>query len=89
VAYERFPGLFRRAGAEIVFATLTEVLGRHAAPMAAALAEEIAGAWRRGPVPAGEVLLRVRRQGLAGGMPAVLAIVAYGDADWLLGEAQG
>jgi len=85
VSYERFPGLFRRAGAEVVFATLTEVLGRHAAPLAAALAEEIADAWRRGPVPAGEVLVRMRRRVLAAGMPAVLAIVAYGDADWLLG----
>jgi hypothetical protein len=85
VSYERFPGLFRRAGAEVVFATLTEVLGRHAAPLAGALAEEIADAWRRGPVAAGEVLLRLRRRSLAEGTPAVLAIVAYGDADWLLG----
>jgi hypothetical protein len=36
-------------------------------------------------VAAGEVLLRLRRRSLAEGTPAVLAIVAYGDADWLLG----
>jgi hypothetical protein len=30
----------------------------------------------------GTALLDVRRRGLAAGLPVVLSLVAYGDADW-------
>jgi hypothetical protein len=85
VSYERFPGLFRRAGAEVVFATLTEILGRHGAPIADALGAQIVAGWHSPAIRFGEVMLGLRRRLLAQGLPAVLAVVAYGDADWELG----
>jgi hypothetical protein len=85
VSYEKFPGLFRRAGAEVVVATLTEILGRHGAPVADALAREIVAGWHRPSVRFGEVMLALRRRLIAQGVIAVLAVVTYGDADWDLG----
>jgi hypothetical protein len=84
VGYERFPSLLRRAGAEVVVATLTEVLGRHAAPVAQELATLLYACCRGGPVGFGEVMLRLRRRMLAAGKMMVLAVAAFGDADWLL-----
>lgn len=84
VAYERFPGLFRRAGAEIVLGTLTEVLGRHAAPVAMRLVEDLYQAVGSEPVRFGEVMVLLRRRLLALGFPMVLALATFGDADWLL-----
>lgn len=85
VSYERFPGLFRRAGAEVVFASLTEILGRHGAPIADALAAQIVAGWQSPAFRFGEMMIVLRRRLLAQGLPAVLAVVAYGDADWELG----
>jgi hypothetical protein len=84
VAYERFPGLFRRAGAEIVVGTLTEVLGRHAAPVAVRLVEDLYQAVGSEPVRFGEVMVLLRRRLLALGFPMVLTLTTFGDADWLL-----
>lgn len=87
VGYEAFPGAFRRAGVEVVIGTLTEILGRHAAPLATSLAEQIFDAWRTEPTPFGESMVGVRRKALSDGLIAALAVVAFGDADWLLGRA--
>ncbi|MGR6320704.1 hypothetical protein Q2K19_22280 [Micromonospora soli] len=84
ISYEEFPGILRGAGAEVVIATLTEVLGRHAAPVAASLIEELYGACRREPHGLGEVMLQLRRRLLAEGNLTVLALAAFGDADWLI-----
>lgn len=84
VGYERFPGLLRRAGAEVVIATLTEVLGRHAAPVAARLVEELYSYCAAEPHGFGEVMVRLRRRLLAEGLIMVLALAAFGDADWLI-----
>ena len=84
VSYERFPGNLRRAGASIVVATLTDVLGRHAAPLAERLVT-LTLANTSGPVRLGEVMVRLRRQLLAEGLPVVLALAVFGDADWLVG----
>ncbi len=85
VGYEAFPGAFRRAGVEVVIGTLTEILGRHAAPLATSLAEQIFEAWRAEPTPFGETMVGLRRKALSDGLIAALAVVAFGDADWLLG----
>ncbi|MGH3991975.1 MAG: hypothetical protein ACRDSN_05860, partial [Pseudonocardiaceae bacterium] len=87
VGYERFPGLLRRAGAEVVIATLTEVLGRHAAPVAAQLVEELYSYCAAEPHGFGEVMVRLRRRLLAQGLIMVLTIAAFGDADWLVTKA--
>ncbi|MGH4004576.1 MAG: hypothetical protein ACRDSO_10755 [Pseudonocardiaceae bacterium] len=87
VGYERFPGLLRRAGAEVVIATLTEVLGRHAAPVAAQLVEELYSYCAAQPHGFGEVMVRLRRRLLAQGLIMVLTLAAFGDADWLVTKA--
>jgi hypothetical protein len=82
--WERFPGLFRRAGAEIVLGTLTEILGRHAAPVAERIVSFLHETTADGPASFGEVMVMTRRRLLAEGMPVVLAVAAFGDADWIL-----
>jgi hypothetical protein len=84
VSYEAFPSLLRRAGAEIVIATLTEVLGRHAAPLAGRLAQELYTYCATEPHGVGEVMLRLRRKLLAEGLLMVLTLAVFGDADWLV-----
>lgn len=84
VPFEEFPTQFRRAGASIVVATVTKVLGRHAAPVSAALAGALAQQAAAGPATFGDVFRSVRRDLLARGVPMVLAVIAYGDADWIL-----
>lgn len=84
LTYERFPSQLVRAGAKVIIATLTEVLGRHAAPIAGRFATELYAASIERPVGVGEVMLPLRRHLLADGMLAVLAVCAFGDADWLI-----
>ena len=84
VGYERFPGIFRRAGAEVVIGTLTEVLGRHAAPVGARLAQSLYECCEDGPRSIGEVMVRLRRRLLVEGVTMVLALTVFGDADWVL-----
>jgi hypothetical protein len=86
VSYEQFPGNLSRAGASIVVATLTDVLGRHAAPLAGRLVTLML-ANSRGPVRMGEIMVRLRRQLLTEGFPVVLTLAVFGDSDWLLGES--
>jgi hypothetical protein len=85
--YGKFPGVFRRAGGEIVVGTLTEILGRHAAPVAEALVTRFYDATRTEPVPFGELMLGARRRLLADGVVMVLAVASFGDADWLIAPA--
>jgi hypothetical protein len=73
---------FRRARAALVVTTLSTVLGRHAAPIAQALLRELSGFDE--PKPFGEAALAVRQKLFAEGMPAVLTLAVYGDADWLV-----
>jgi hypothetical protein len=89
LAFQQFPAAFRQAGAAIVIATLTKVLGRNAGPTAARLVKTLAESAREREVTFGEVLRDVRRSLLADGMPTVLAVTAYGDADWILGPTNG
>ncbi|MGF1618031.1 MAG: hypothetical protein ACFCU2_09550 [Acidimicrobiia bacterium] len=84
VSYERFPGNLRKAGASIVVATLTDVLGRQAAPLAERLVDLLIDS-AAGPTRLGEAVTRLRRQLLSEGMPMVLALAVFGDADWLVG----
>jgi hypothetical protein len=88
VGYERFPGLLRRAGAEVVIATLTEILGRHAAPVAERLVHELYTFCADEPHGVGEIMVRLRRRLLADGLPMVLALAVFGDADWLVTAAR-
>lgn len=86
ISYEDFPGVLRVAGAPIVIATLTEVLGRHAAPTAVGLIRELYAIPAQEPQGLGEVMVRLRRKLLREGLLPVLALVAFGDADWLISK---
>jgi len=84
-AFQSFITQFRRAGASIIVGTLCEILGRHAAPIAKGLTEKLCAA-NSSPVgkPMGSLMREVRREMLAAGYPIVLAVAAFGDADWLV-----
>jgi hypothetical protein len=86
VAYASFPTRFRLAGAKIVVGTLTPILGRHAAPVAEALLDDLRGIWgtRSEGATLGEVMAGLRRRFMERGLPVGLALIAYGDADWIL-----
>jgi hypothetical protein len=81
-----FAAQFRRNGSAIVLSTFTPVLGRHAVPVAEALIRELerVQATATAPTTFGDALLTVRRRILAQGLPMVMAVLAYGDARWLL-----
>lgn len=84
--YTSMPGRFRHAGANIVVATLTDILGRHAAPAAKELLIGLDECWTNKPKERalGDVMTRLRRRLLSKGLPIGMAIIAYGDADWRL-----
>jgi len=90
VPYSKYMGFvpqFRRNGAALVLCTLTTVLGRHVVPIAQKLVEELKSELEgdgSNIVSFGDVLLHVRRNVLLGGLPIVLCLVAFGDADWQL-----
>jgi hypothetical protein len=83
VPFQGFAVQFRIHGAAIVLSTLTPVLGRHAVPVAQMLLSELKRA-ARAQGTFGDALLGLRRRALAAGIPMVLSLVAYGDADWRL-----
>ncbi len=84
ITFEHFPAKFRGGGAAVVLGTLTKVLGRHAAPVAAALVTRMLQTPPDGGASLGEALVETRRALLDGTTAMVLALVAYGDADWIL-----
>ena len=88
VRYANFIAQFRHAKAAIVVGTIMPVRGRHAAPMAAALIELLDQRWKETSKVAtvGDVMAQARRRLMAQGLPAGLALVAFGDVDWLLGR---
>jgi hypothetical protein len=88
VRYANFIAQFRHAKASIVVGTIMPVRGRHAAPIAAALIELLDQCWSEPFKVAtmGDVMVLARRRFMAQGLPAGLALVAFGDADWLLGK---
>ena len=62
------------------------MLGQRAAPVASAVAKEIAAAAkRRTPTAAGDLITAVRRKLLATGELTALCLTAFGDAGWQLG----
>lgn len=72
---------FKRADAGVVFATLTMVLGSHAAAMSQRLATYLLDQ-SRSAVPMGEALTQFRRESVRAGLLAALSVTAYGDTDW-------
>jgi hypothetical protein len=87
VHYASFVARFRTAEAAVVIGTLTLVLGRHAALVADTLVEQLERYWSEPfrTATVGDVITDIRRRLMQKGLPIGLAVVAFGDADWLLG----
>jgi hypothetical protein len=87
VRYANFVASFRHAEAAVVIGTLTPVLGRHAAPVASVLVEQLERYWSEPfrTVTVGDAMAEMRRRLMQRGLPIGFAVVAFGDADWLLG----
>jgi hypothetical protein len=85
-SYNSFPVLFSRRRASVVVSTITHLLGRYAAPLAADIAAElIAGQRQKTLVRFSQAMQNVRRRGLRAGWPPVtLSLKCYGDARWWL-----
>ncbi len=82
------PAILQRNGARVVIAAVTTVLGRHANRVARDLATTLRDA-AQAPKSAyvGTIMSSIRRKLLADGLALGLAVVAFGDADVVLGEA--
>jgi plastocyanin len=87
MSFRSFAASFRRKGAAIVLSTITEVLGRHVAPISAQLVNNLEQAAEKG-LSLGDALVLVRRKALVDGIPMVLSLVAIGDADWRFKTAE-
>ena len=79
---------FQKHGASIIVSTIGSLLGREAGPATEALVEQLQASMSKEASTFGEALLATRRKLLAAGMPMVLGLTSYGDADWLLGKAK-
>jgi hypothetical protein len=81
------PAILLRAGAKVVVATLTSVLGRFANTAAAELSTKLIAASNGCALGTiGELITRMRREFLAKDNALGMAIIAFGDADICLGE---
>ena len=60
------------------------MLGRHAAPIAERLVNVLYAEVATGPSTIGDMMVVLRRRLLAEGIGAVLAVTAFGDAEWLI-----
>lgn len=86
ISYESFVTRFRQHGAAVVIGTIASVLGLDAGPVAGELAAALTAEFGHAPPRTlGDVMLGVRRKLVAAGHVMVLALSAYGDADWELG----
>lgn len=80
--FESFVPAFADRQAAVVVTSISRVLGRHAAPLAALFLEQLAAFPQDGSHRFGEVMREVRRRAALAGPPLALVLKAYGDADW-------
>lgn len=82
------PAIFQRNGARVVIAAMTTVLGRHANRVARDLAAALRDAAQASTSAyVGTIMSGIRRKLLADDLALGLAVVAFGDADVVLGKA--
>jgi hypothetical protein len=88
IPFQSLVGRFRQNGAAIVVSTRTKIRSRHSIPVfeevIAILDQVIKDAGHAHSF--GDVMLTLRQRALAEGLPMVLTLFAFGDADWLLAE---
>jgi len=82
------PAILQRNGARVVVAAMTTVLGRHANRVARDLTATLRDA-AQAPTSTyvGTIMSSIRRKLLAEGLALGLSVVAFGDADVVLGKA--
>lgn len=81
------PVILKRNGVSVVIAAMTQLLGRHANRVARDLADHLRNAAQApGSNYVGDIVSRLRRQLLADDLALGLAVVAFGDADIVLGR---
>jgi hypothetical protein len=81
---QEFHAQFRRRGATIVVGTLAKTYGPLAADAAGEFLRLLTDPDR--PTTLGEMMVEIRRRLLLRGSLMALALVAYGDADWIMRE---
>jgi hypothetical protein len=84
--FANFVSRLRHCRAAIVVATGAKIHSTHAVPVAKEFIARIEKAAAKGDATFGDVMLAVRREMLAEGMPMVLTLNAFGDADWRLAK---
>lgn len=84
VTFAGFVSQCREYGAAIVVASGSKIHSVHAVPVAKRFVETLRKEISGDGATFGEVMRVVRRDMLASGLPMVLSLTAYGDADWRL-----
>lgn len=84
IPFEDFVSAFVIGGAAIVVSTAAPVLGRQATLLAEEFASVLKKLRAKKGTTFGDVMLSVRRNMLRKGVPVVLSVSSYGDADWRL-----
>lgn len=84
LSYQGFVAQFRRGGAAAVISSGSTLLGRHVVPITEELLKQLKTLSAGDKTSIGEGMRAIRRTMLADGLPMVLALTAYGDADWRL-----
>jgi hypothetical protein len=84
--FANFVTSMRTNGAAIVVATGAKIHSMHAVPVAKEFIKRIQAESKKKDASFGDVMLAVRREMLADGMPMVLTLNAFGDADWRLAK---
>lgn len=83
LGYQQLVREFQRLKTAIVLGTLAQILGRHAAPLASELVEQLMSI-KDMDMDFGTVMRHVRRNMLARGYLLGLCLVTVGDAEWRL-----
>jgi hypothetical protein len=88
IPFQSVANAFRQSEAAVVVSTQIEVRGRHIVPLTEIFIEILDRLIRDGDVDQsfGDVMLALRREVLARGLPVVLTLFSFGDADWQLIE---
>ncbi|SEP49935.1 hypothetical protein SAMN02990966_07459 [Rhodospirillales bacterium URHD0017] len=87
--FATYPERFRRYGADLLLTTIATVRGADAVPIAREVVDmlEEANMSLTDLKTFGAFATELRRRALLKGAPGVLGVVAYGDADWIVGNA--
>jgi hypothetical protein len=87
--FATYPEQFRRYGADLLLTTTATVRGADAVPIATVLVDMLkeAASSPRHLKTFGGFVTELRRRAFVAGAPGVLSVVAYGDADWIVGDA--